>query len=492
MSNPITFHDKVLAHLYNYMHIRSDIQYGAPFEITQDGIAMILGITRSHVSIVIGKMISNEEVCTSSSSIRNSPKANKRMVYHLTDKGVDKYFQRKDDLMTAGYDIQESIEDGCLDEKTFRKMSLTESRMLGCFSVLRSTVNRSSFPGDIPFTGSKPNGEMFLREGVREKLMSFATTKDLISWHSAAADWCLDNGAPLRERLYHLNRSKRDREGVRVVKLWKYDVMDEADKEVCDIILQMMKRHSDPELAAIASQILLDTGQIDRAWLLSAEISSLDRSLSSMIRTEILLKKGRFTEALALAEENGGDSIESLTVLGKCHLMNRRFAEARNCFLQSREMMEDARCVFRMDDLHMFLSICDLGLEDHAGARINLTMALMLNHDGRRIKKMTETWRWCLSRLGSEYGILLEGVDIGDVQIPDVLDVPLEHREPLESESPGQDGRLDPEWCKDLGSEHTCASELHPFAVEEDLYLQRWLGVREVCGADADLVESHL
>ncbi|MBE6524685.1 MAG: hypothetical protein E7Z65_07460 [Thermoplasmata archaeon] len=94
MDNPITLHDKTLAHLHRFIYISRDIQYGAPFDITQDGIAMKLGISRSHVSIIISKMMAGEEVEASSSTIKKSSKMHRRKVYHLTNRGKEIYQSR--------------------------------------------------------------------------------------------------------------------------------------------------------------------------------------------------------------------------------------------------------------------------------------------------------------------------------------------------------------------------------------------------------------
>ena len=94
MDNPTTLHDKTLAHLHRFTYISRDIQYGAPFDITQDGIAIKLGISRSHASIVISKMMASGEVESSSSTIKKSSKMHKRKVYHLTNHGKTVYQTR--------------------------------------------------------------------------------------------------------------------------------------------------------------------------------------------------------------------------------------------------------------------------------------------------------------------------------------------------------------------------------------------------------------
>ena len=94
MDNPITFRDKVLAFLYGHVHVSRDIHYGAPFEITQDGIAIILGISRSHASVVLGKMVSSGEVQCSAATIKDSERTNKRKIYLITPHGRAEFLER--------------------------------------------------------------------------------------------------------------------------------------------------------------------------------------------------------------------------------------------------------------------------------------------------------------------------------------------------------------------------------------------------------------
>ncbi len=58
----ITLTDRILTHLYRFKHINSDIKYNAPEELTQTGIALSLGITRSYASLLLGRMLEKKLV----------------------------------------------------------------------------------------------------------------------------------------------------------------------------------------------------------------------------------------------------------------------------------------------------------------------------------------------------------------------------------------------------------------------------------------------
>ena len=52
----ITQAERVLIHLYSYRHLDESERHGVPFDITQDGVGESVGISRSHASLILGKM----------------------------------------------------------------------------------------------------------------------------------------------------------------------------------------------------------------------------------------------------------------------------------------------------------------------------------------------------------------------------------------------------------------------------------------------------
>ena len=489
MSSTITFRDKALAHLNHYNHIRQDIEFGAPFEITQDGIAMSLGISRSHASIVIGKMEDALEVVNSLSTVRNSTKATRRRVYHLTDLGKKLYRQRVDELSEMGLDLELSIDRHCMSEHEFRMLPAYQSEMMGCFCVLRKTANRDNFPRDIPHIMFKNNGSAYMKDYQKERIISYGTPKDRLRWHSRAADWCIDSGEDITERLYHLDLAHRDREAIRIIRGSGYRFMDSADRTIAEIIHSLLSRQECPDLLRIVSRIHLDRGELIEAEYAISRLRCYNPVSSRALASELLLRDNRRAEALKNVLEDYRPGPETDLAVALCLKANGHLEESIGYFERSKAGMMENGCIFRMDVLLMneALAYASLGRMDDAEATIGMAVSVC-----RDEKKRTALRKLRRDILGSEDGVLLEGVNIGDVKIPDILDIPLEHGEPLETKSPCEDRGLDTERGKDLGPEHSGSSELHPLAVEEDLYLKRGLGVGEVRGTDADLIESHL
>jgi hypothetical protein len=216
--NSITNHDRISALLFRYNHIRYDIEFDAPFDLTQDGIAMHLGISRGHSNILLKRMIENNELIIGSATIRGSSKPNKRKIYVLSEYGKKVFRDRVKDLSANGQDVQELV-------KGIDRFKLDDIRRtvgdrmpdLGCAAVLRVRIRKEDAPLESPYLPTR-TGYAEMNGTVRNAILSGGYDEEIRYWHSRAADWCMDHGIPLTERLFHLIRSGRDREALRILR----------------------------------------------------------------------------------------------------------------------------------------------------------------------------------------------------------------------------------------------------------------------------------
>lgn len=148
--NHITVKDRVMAHLMRYNHVGYDVVLNAPAEITQDGIASAVGISRSHVSQILGDMLKRKEISYSVATIKNSQYAIKRKTYHLTEYGKLVYRRRAEDLQNCG--LSPSLMDPPLNinycsTEGFDTLSMADIDRIGCLCVMRRTFTRSDLEG---------------------------------------------------------------------------------------------------------------------------------------------------------------------------------------------------------------------------------------------------------------------------------------------------------------------------------------------------------
>ncbi len=211
--------------------------------------------------------------------------------------------------------------------------------------------------------------------------------------------------------------------------------MDNASNDIAEILSELITRHDDPDLLKIQSRICIDVGSTDNAETAIGRLSGYDSHSADSLLSELLLSKHLNKEALELAMNTNHSDPESMMILGIVLLMNGYSEESILRLDKAKESMIERGCIFRMDILLLYESLAHLMLNNigKAQASLEIAIALCRNDDRKdnliRLMNRLETY-------GSEDRVLLESIDIGYVQVPDVLYVPFEHCEPLEPESP--------------------------------------------------------
>jgi tetratricopeptide (TPR) repeat protein len=304
--------------------------------------------------------------------------------------------------------------------------------------VLRSKVDAAEIDPNIPLLYmSKKNGVGIARP-ARSALLRDSKDEELRRWHSMAADWCMDHDQPFSDRLYHLIHSGRDREATRIAKDMRYHLMDMSDKDMAESVRLLSSRHEDAEVMCIAARMLLNAKMLKEAKAVCNRLNGIDAGSGRPLQIEIALKENRIDYALMLARDGYAEDVQSGIALGVCLLESSRPEEALKCLRSARDRMIDEGCLYRMDEVMLYEALAEMCMNNRAKAEALADAAIRCAR--------TEAKRSMLRSIGgmlgcgSEHGVALEGVDVGDVQVPYVPDVPLEHRQPLESESPCQNG----------------------------------------------------
>lgn len=105
----INLHERVLIHLRKYHGISVAEDRISPYEITQDGISMALGISRNHASVILGRMVQNGDVAFVVSRIKHSESGIRRKAYRLTQQGVNRYESIVGRLEDEGVEVRDLL-----------------------------------------------------------------------------------------------------------------------------------------------------------------------------------------------------------------------------------------------------------------------------------------------------------------------------------------------------------------------------------------------
>ncbi len=351
----ITLADRALLHMYRYRHISPTIRLGAPKEITQDGVAEVLGISRSHAALLTNKLEESEMLVSGRARVNGVNCRVPRKVYFITSSGVEKCrgmlsVEGETDAEIAAGLIPTNI--NYCSSSTFWSLPPEERTSIGRFLVLRTPVTRADAGEDVhPLVPFDYKGKLSIKPETRKWYIQRADTDSLRGWHSAAADWCADTGCDPRERLYHLHRSNRRREAARLIKAERYTLMDRPDKDTRDMVVVLAK--DDEDLHLISSRMSLRMGEIEAARR-HAE-SAPEGTSRDAILAEILLSEGCTEDAISTALECYVGDVDTAAALGMCMLAGGRHREALVYLDRCLDEMRRTGCLFRMDEV---LAMC--------------------------------------------------------------------------------------------------------------------------------------
>lgn len=455
-----------MLHLYRHRHFDPGTGAVAPEDITQDGIGEGLGVSRSYASLILSRMMRDGIIDVHRCPVVGEKGRAPRKIYCLTTEGI-----RLCDELLDGRSIDELLPRNLNHCSTadFDSLPRDERDALGCIMVLGRDMHRSEAPGggETPLLPVDTSGRVAVKENVRRLYISRADPESLRRWHSLAADWCADHH-DLEERVVHLTAAGRNLEAERLALANRYALMDRPKVSVASALDALACVAGSAWLSAMAAFSYLRLGCTDRARKAVGRMGEEEPCLKGAIMSEIMLAERRPGEALDQALDAYCGDVPTATALGKSMAANGRHMEALVYLGRSRRSMAETGCLFRLDEVLgcEAESLLALGQRDRA-VRLLMAASCAAKDDGTGSRLLQRA-----RKLASEDGAGPQGVHVGDVQLPDILDAPLQHREPLEPEAPCQYGILDTEGRHDLGPEDPCAAELHPLPVEEHLQLK--------------------
>lgn len=360
--------EKAMLHLSLHMGLDPNMEFGAPLEITQDGVAMALGITRSHASTILNRMKNNGEVMVGLSRVDGGDCKVKRKIYFLTPKGKAALDERLSGLLAAGVPPSELEFEGKIDRYSDAKMASMEIRQrngVGMLMVMRTPVHRRDVdPELLNAVSFDASGWIRFKSATRKRFMGMATEDDIRTWHSMAADHHGDNDGDLCEIIHHMTLARRIREAERIVGNHRFEMCDMPDEDTLESILGLCEVSIDVTVRDTAILMAIRLGDTGPAWRL------LGRDRRTAMHPETLLAEGRLDEAMESALDNYDGTMENALVLGKCMVMAGRDEEALTFLGKARAEMMKSRCLFRLDEVLLYEAVAehDLGNIERASS----------------------------------------------------------------------------------------------------------------------------
>ena len=303
--------DKVVAHLYRNRNVDVNDLYNLPWDITQDGIAMSLGITRAHASIELKKLRESYVVDERQGHVRGGKV--RRKCYTLTPSGMDLAETIIERAKLNDVDIYSMIDMKRQDPNVLMEsLSENDRFCLGCACTIRIPIPKRLLPnGGFPTLPSDVTGRTAICDLLRRKVLGHATEDELMCWHSFAADCWLDHGKELgdeiniiHERLYHLVNAGRTIDASRLVSNHMHELISTTTDDLCDTLqgLYPVPERFAKDVICTRIEADIDSNDIEDIETCIELLEPIDMELSTIYSSDLAYIDGDKRKAMEILE----------------------------------------------------------------------------------------------------------------------------------------------------------------------------------------------
>jgi hypothetical protein len=380
-----TIAERIVLHLSRYDLVNDDDVFNIPWDLTQDGIASSLRITRAHSSIELKKLREHDRVAERQTHIKGG--GIRRKTYKLTPIGMDDAKRLKELADKEGIDIAPMLDmKRCDPHKIWDSVCEADHDILGLACVLRCPVPRI----DLPET-SKPiipvdvNGMITLNGIVKRNVLSAASKESVRNWHSAASDYWLDRDET-QERLYHLVSAVRIKDACRLIACEKERLLYNINDDLCDTLsmIEVPDKYL-KDVMPVKITVAIESGEFGMSETMIDILKERDGELGLLYSADLEMRKGDHSNALSIIRSIGRTkrSEVDLRLAGALgHLGNRK--EALALLDSMKHDIISSGSVDGLDRIYMQMAAVTAASGDHDSSIGYLTKALSVTGDGCR------------------------------------------------------------------------------------------------------------
>jgi len=394
----LTIWERIVLHLARY-NLRNHLEYSTTWDLTQDGIASSLRITRAHASIELKKLKNQgkvEEMYTHVAGGRS-----KRKAYCLTPLGMSEAERIKDFVEDTGIDFAPLLDMKRCDPDTLLGSLDDENRsVLGLACVLRCSVKRDTLPETKhPVVPVDVDGNT-VSDKVKDVVLSAMSEEYLSELHSAAADYWLTAKEPDRdERLYHLVKAGRIRDACRLLINDKNEFLDSMSENLWHIVsgLEDFPEKYSIDILTMKIAVALDFSEYETAKEAAEKLASVDIEKGMLFIADVELSRGNVDGAMAVLESNRNCSDRAgwdLRMAG-CLTALTRYDEAKELLENTAKEINRTGKLDCLNDVYLLLStiLIRMGFYDDAFKQLSKAESGAGARDLRRIdQKRSEVY----------------------------------------------------------------------------------------------------
>jgi len=303
MGMHVTVKQKILLHLMRF-NVTPETGFTVAYDITQDGIASVIGVTRAHVSVELKRMTEDGRLICWKAHLAGS--SIKRLAYAVTPRGLSEAETIQKTLLENGI-IPEMLLDmnGCSPGDLWNTLDEADRDVLGMVCVLRRRIPRNDLPkmsnATLPVD---MEGLVSIPKAAARNYLTYASAARTRAWNSWAAEYWLSHNDYV-ERLYHLTMAGRMREASRCLSIHKNEILDHADNQMLRVVKKILP---EPETAAevfrTGAEMALKLNKTDDAGRMCARLATVSEHEWKPIMAEVYRRNGKRDEAYKLAMDS--------------------------------------------------------------------------------------------------------------------------------------------------------------------------------------------
>ncbi len=302
-SGVLTVKERILLHLSEFSEVSPEEIYNVPFDLTQDGIASLAGISRAHASLELKKMEEALLVGNWLAHVKGS--GSKRRAYYLLEQGLADVIGVKEKIKSAGLSVDTLLDmKKCDPNIMWDNLSDADKEVFGLVCVIRPPVLRKLLPEtEISVIPTNYYGMIKIDDIVKNNYLSVIDRDKIKVWHSRAADWWLDNDNDIQERLYHLIKAGRILDACKLLIRESDKFLQNPNEDLLAIIVEIEPSERYKEsVISLRANIALLCDNLDEAMICANIIETYPTNESDLIRSEIFIKRKMYDLAFEMAE----------------------------------------------------------------------------------------------------------------------------------------------------------------------------------------------
>lgn len=289
MPGNLTVGERIVLHLLQ--HQKFIDSFDVPLDVSQDGIAGALCISRAHAAIELKKLREGGDVVEKLAHIKQGK--TKRKVYFLTPAGEVRATRIRDYASSEGIDVGPMVDiRRCKGADLYRSLSNENKAVLARACAFRKPFHRDALPEtSVALLPVNRQGDVDIPPQLRKEVLSLLPPEELRAHHSAAADYWLSQG-DYRERLFHLLEAGRSREAQMLIATKGPVLLKGADADLLDIVSRV--ESPTERYAARIRQVQAEAARVAKDYDYCFQAcSEMEASQDRRERYEGLMVKGK-------------------------------------------------------------------------------------------------------------------------------------------------------------------------------------------------------